>query len=168
MANNKLLYQKEYYTKNKEILMKKHREYYHKNRDKMLEKQIQYNQKPEVKARNRIYRREYMMARGQKMREKAVKHYNKVREYLFNILGSKCAVCGYDKYRCALDIDHINPALRLKRIKHRSIDSWTQLKHENLDNLMVLCANCHRAKTFGKLKIEKVDNQITTLLISER
>lgn len=57
-----------------------------------------------------------------KYQDRAYKHY-----------GTKCARCGYDENKAALQIHHIDRD-----------DS-----HNDLDNLEVLCANCHAIEHHG-------------------
>ena len=66
-----------------------------------------------------------------------------------------CAVCGYKKHHAALEFNHIDPSTKLCNISHvthyavfgRNTKSKKKLKDE-LSKCEVLCAICHRIKTF--------------------
>jgi len=67
---------------------------------------------------------------------------------LIAALGGKCVKCGFDDYR-ALDINHINPENKV-RPKDGSYN-WTRRFKDwaaNMDNIELLCANCHRLHTW--------------------
>jgi len=60
-----------------------------------------------------------------------------------------CVRCGFDEHPRALDFHHIDPALKKFRVSN-FIDARGFLEHnikellEELENCIVLCANCHR------------------------
>lgn len=58
-------------------------------------------------------------------------------------MGSKCALCGYDKCADALDLHHIDPTQKEFNISARSDISWQRTANE-LKKCILLCANCHR------------------------
>ena len=59
--------------------------------------------------------------------------------------GGKCSCCGYNKCPASLDFHHVNKNTKTAEIGlliARNI-KWELLKIE-LDNCILLCANCHR------------------------
>lgn len=62
-------------------------------------------------------------------------------------LGGKCLACGNGDPR-VLDIDHID-ATKKKKSKHRAYPTPIRLTlwAKEMDNIQLLCANCHRIKT---------------------
>ena len=73
-------------------------------------------------------------------------------------LGNKCVSCGYNGNIHALEIDHIVPLHDInknrKQEKEYGITFYRKIINGIKDNteLQVLCANCHRIKTFEELK----------------
>lgn len=63
-----------------------------------------------------------------------------------------CSECGFKGHHFQLDLDHVDP--ETKRNKgtgnHRAFEpSWSQERiEEELKKCVILCANCHRLKTF--------------------
>lgn len=55
-----------------------------------------------------------------------------------------CAVCGYKEHPAALDFDHT------RGTKRRQVGKSPTVKFlmEEMDKCTILCANCHRIKTF--------------------
>lgn len=70
-----------------------------------------------------------------------------------NKLGGSCVRCGYSESTHALHIDHIKPQL-YNRKQYNRYNSGGGLHREiargniTLDNLQLLCANCHMIKTY--------------------
>jgi 5-methylcytosine-specific restriction endonuclease McrA len=57
-----------------------------------------------------------------------------------------CAVCGYNKCSQALEFDHIDRTKKNFQMAQAFRHPWTKIQKE-LQNCVVLCANCHREKT---------------------
>jgi 5-methylcytosine-specific restriction endonuclease McrA len=140
---------------------------------KKLENWKKYYQKPGVKERIKIYSKEYYqrnkkrkLEQGrvweknnpEKVNEIRKRNYpqqyqrkkellKEIREAILKKLGGKCIVCGFDKYSCALDMHHTGG----KKVKQ--IQSWEQFRNTDFSKCILLCANCHRAVTYGQLKI---------------
>lgn len=68
---------------------------------------------------------------------------------VLEFLGGKCARCAISDYRC-LQIDHIKPILRARTDIPRGQRTVSEvyMDREDIENLQVLCANCHFIKTF--------------------
>ena len=63
--------------------------------------------------------------------------------------GGQCQICGYKKYQGALELHHINPNKKDFGIgQYGHSRSWERVKRE-LDNCLLVCANCHREVTAG-------------------
>lgn len=77
------------------------------------------------------------------------RHYIK-RFTVIQFLGGHCLGCGVDDFRC-LQFDHIDPILRGAGDKCKPGDMLNNIymDREGLDNVQVLCANCHAIKTFN-------------------
>jgi 5-methylcytosine-specific restriction endonuclease McrA len=63
--------------------------------------------------------------------------------------GRGCAECGYNASPRALDLDHLDPAQKTTNVAQLVSwgASWKVIEAE-LRKCVVLCANCHRVKTF--------------------
>jgi len=61
-------------------------------------------------------------------------------------LDKGCSVCGYNKTSHALDLDHIDRRKKNFSLSNGSRYGWDKIMEE-LENCVVLCANCHREKT---------------------
>ena len=80
---------------------------------------------------------------------------------LIKELGGKCIKCGINDER-VLDIDHIDANKKIKVPKHKyTMSSRLVAWNKEKNNLRILCANCHRIRTwkqfdYGNInKIEK-------------
>ena len=66
------------------------------------------------------------------------------KEYLIQLLGGKCSVCGYDKCIAALEFHHRDPQTKLFSLgKDRMLKRW-EIVLEEAQKCDLLCANCHR------------------------
>jgi hypothetical protein len=64
-----------------------------------------------------------------------------------------CAVCGYNKHSYCLDLDHIDPKTKTHRntagrLAFKPMEEIKELVNSNI--YQVLCAICHRIKTYGQ------------------
>jgi hypothetical protein len=58
-----------------------------------------------------------------------------------------CLKCGYRKHHAALDFDHIDPSTKVRDIAKMHTTNTEALKQE-IAKCQVLCANCHRIKSY--------------------
>lgn len=67
-----------------------------------------------------------------------------------------CSQCGYDKCVQALEFDHIDRSKKNFRMSRAYHYSWKKLQEE-LQNCIILCANCHREKTIREKDYQELD-----------
>lgn len=72
-------------------------------------------------------------------------------------LGSKCAICGYDKCVQALEAHHIDPNQKEFSISTNANKAY-DLISEELKKCVLLCANCHREYHAGLFDIELISS----------
>ena len=127
-------YQRLYYLKNREVLLKRHKIYREFSKDKTRERMKKYNAIPEIRERRII---------------RSKKYRDSMRLKIFNILGHKCVRCGFDDKR-ALQFDHIEGGGTKER---KNFNGGCELMRFYSDNpeltkqrLQVLCANCNWIK----------------------
>jgi predicted HNH restriction endonuclease len=66
-----------------------------------------------------------------------------LRRKIWDYVGRKCSICGYNKNINVLELHHINPKEKEFTISGNHSRSWEKIKKE-LDKCMVVCSNCHR------------------------
>ena len=69
---------------------------------------------------------------------------------LFELLGKECSSCGIKDLR-VLEINHINHKIKDKRLLTRKITKAsrrTRIYLKEINNIELLCANCHRIRTW--------------------
>ncbi|KKM94799.1 hypothetical protein LCGC14_1194780 [marine sediment metagenome] len=98
------------------------------------------NNREKVRSTDRIwYAREKI---SQKRRERKQK--------LVDILGGKCADCGYNEFLDALEFDHVrNKTVQIAPLI--SGGSWERVLEE-AQKCELVCANCHRVRTAERRK----------------
>ena len=70
------------------------------------------------------------------------------RIFAIEVLGNKCACCGYDKYPCSLDIHHLDPLIKDEHFAR--MRGWSKIKIlAEIKNCILLCKNCHAALHSG-------------------
>lgn len=79
--------------------------------------------------------------------DKRRRSYWKRKLAILEALGGKCLHCGIADVR-VLDLDHIDAAKKNKPA-HRNYPTPIRIKlwEKEMENLQILCANCHRIKT---------------------
>lgn len=65
---------------------------------------------------------------------------------LIELAGGKCQCCGYNAHPSAMDFDHIDPVTKTTIRSLANVTLVTAIKE--LEGRMLLCANCHRIKTY--------------------
>ena len=77
-------------------------------------------------------------------------------------------MCGYNKIPEALEYDHVDRKKKNFKISKAHSYSWDMI-HKELENCIILCANCHREKTtkekdYMELDFEEIKNPQLSLL----
>ncbi len=85
---------------------------------------------------------EYTLTYGQKQK-------NRVREFL----GGRCIECGYSRFKCALDVHHLDPTKKDPNFASSRGWAWERIEKE-LKNCVLLCRCCHAAVHAGELKLK--------------
>ena len=72
------------------------------------------------------------------------KQYIKTRKQdILYVMGTKCALCGYNKCSSALELHHLVPEEKDFSISQNVFRAWESIKEE-LKKTILVCANCHR------------------------
>lgn len=85
----------------------------------------------------------------QALRKRRVNKEDRIK--VLDLLGNKCIDCGITDLR-VLEVDHIEPILRGKNSGMSGSNHLKDIRlgKVKLDNLQLLCANCHRIKTYNE------------------
>ena len=77
-----------------------------------------------------------------------------------------CSICGFNRHYSALDFDHINRSKKKCNISRLVSDtcSWETVVAE-IKKCRVLCANCHRIKTYENKEYRNKDTKYYPLQI---
>lgn len=68
-------------------------------------------------------------------------------------LGSKCAICGYNKCLAALEFHHKNSEEKDFGLSCRGLTrSWERIKKE-LEKCVLVCSNCHKEIHSGLVQL---------------
>ena len=126
-------YQKEWRENNSNHIKEYTKEYYDLHRDELIAKQSEYARKEANRERKRV---------NQNRRNAAV------RERVLDIVGRKCARCGFDDVR-ALQLDHINGGgIQHKKQFARTTDYYEFVIESGGVGFQTLCANCNWIKRY--------------------
>ena len=86
----------------------------------------------------------YTLEQGKRKREIIIEH-----------MGGKCIACGFDKYKSALQVHHLDPTKKDKNFS--SIRGWREQRIlDEIKGCVLLCACCHAAVHSGELTIPNV------------
>jgi hypothetical protein len=160
-------YMREWRAKHPEQKEKDH-QYYLTHQEEAREATFRWREKEENKEKERQKALEYYYQNWEKIRERRnnlpiemrirnslrTSDYHRVRRRgLIQILGGKCAMCGFADMR-ALQLDHINGNGKqdLKRLKSTQLLVVYYLDHQDeaKQTLQILCANCNWIKRHDK------------------
>ncbi len=96
-----------------------------------------------------FYRSKYICKICSNKRVAELQRANRKRAREF--LGNKCACCGFDKYKCALDFHHLDP--NKKDPNFNSMGGWAwERTLEEIKKCILLCKNCHIALHCGLIE----------------
>jgi len=128
---------------------KYHREYYLKNREKVLAQTKAY--KAKNPKRWKKYREEWYQRNKGRIIANATKRRKEIRELIRACKDVPCADCGERYPFYVMDFDHIEGD------KEREIGSMYNFLNpekviEEILKCEVVCANCHRIRTYGYLE----------------
>lgn len=85
--------------------------------------------------------------------EAVLKRRDKLKELAVKYKGGKCCICGYNKYKGALEFHHLDPSKKDFGISAKGYTrSWELIKKE-LDKCILVCSNCHKEIHAGFTKI---------------
>jgi len=84
------------------------------------------------------------------VREKERARTQRVRAEARKSLGGRCACCGFDRNPDILQLDHIDPVGR--KDGHFTAKEWGRAARGNVENLQLLCPNCHAEKTLTEIR----------------
>lgn len=79
-------------------------------------------------------------------------------------LESGCECCGYRESAVALDFDHRVPSEKVSEVALMGTTNRAKLFQE-MDKCRILCANCHRIKTYEPQKFAAMLNGVRVLTI---
>jgi len=161
----------------REEIKRKRREYFAANKDKILAQ----TQKPEARARNRKWQKDWCDKRRAYVRARSRKHYHKsgaacldrhrkrsrgTKIKCVEYLGGKCLLCGYSEHLSALQFHHVDPELKTLTISSKISNGWSFGRLEDeLSKCVLLCANCHSEVTTEhswRKRQEKIKKQEAT------
>ena len=79
----------------------------------------------------------------------------KIRDMSIDYKGGKCAICGYNKCKQALEFHHLDQEGKDFGISAKGYSrAWNKVKRE-IDKCIVVCANCHREIHAGNTQLPK-------------
>ena len=95
-----------------------------------------------------LYRRKYCKKCEHKSQ---VANRLKKKKRAVEYLGGRCIRCGYNECFYALEFDHVDPSTKEYEMSNMIYGRNWALVGVELDKCQLLCANCHRIKTFLEL-----------------
>lgn len=78
------------------------------------------------------------------------------RQRAIDYLGGKCLICDYDRFKCALDIHHLDRSKKDPNANGLRCWSWERIKKE-LEFCCLLCKCCHAAVHQNEIPSEDVE-----------
>jgi len=135
-------YMREYRKRNSERLKKKELEYYENNAEKIRKRANDWyyankERADSSNAANYLKNRKREISRQQARRELHIGFINEWKESF------GCQECNKERHPGCLDLHHIDPSQKDRKISQIASRSLENIKKE-LAKCVVLCANCHR------------------------
>ena len=90
--------------------------------------------------------------------EAVQKRREKIKNALIEYKGGECQICGYKRYRGALEFHHVNPDEKEFGISKEGKTRSLEESKKEADKCILVCANCHREIHAGLININKSIN----------
>lgn len=84
--------------------------------------------------------------------ERVLEIQRKNRERMRKHFGDKCSVCGFDKYKTALAVHHLDPSQKDPNFSSSRNWKWERIEKE-LKGCILVCNNCHAGIHEGSLTV---------------
>ena len=99
----------------------------------------------------RASRRKHYYANKQQYRDRNARQREEMKEWVAEVKDVPCMDCGVKYPSYVMDFDHRDPSEKVEEVgKAISRGSWRKLKEE-VAKCDVVCANCHRERTYGDI-----------------
>jgi len=108
---------------------------------------------PEYVERERDSRRKYDKTHAKAKRNREVQER---KQHIFNLLGGKCVVCGYNEHLCAIDMHETEKLFKPTPSSFLKSNVKFQQLLDGIHVLIPLCANCHRVYHKGLVKLPDI------------
>ena len=94
------------------------------------------------------------------------------KENLIKVFGSKCCLCGFDKYPSALEFHHVHPEDKEFGLTGSGLMKKMETQLAEAKKCILLCANCHRGVHHENISIPEnwedlFDEKISQELLEE-
>ena len=87
--------------------------------------------------------------------QKYIRRWERLKEQAIADKGGRCEICGYDRYRGALDFHHVDPTQ--KGAEWTTVKKWSKdRRNKELAKCVLLCSNCHREVHAGVTQWQSV------------
>lgn len=138
---------KKWYNENREFAIQKSRDRYLENRDDIRKSELDKYAalSPDARAEKIARNKKWAQANRDKTNAYKRKYELKKKNEVFDLLGRKCAVCGFSDER-ALQIDHINGGGNKERKSMRGRKLYAHILSLGGVGYQILCANCNWIK----------------------
>lgn len=144
------LYYKNYKLKNLDKIKKYQKDYALKNKDQIRSYKRGWLQK--LREDDPHWFKESQKARSKKYYQENRDYYKDIerrkRDLLWSFKNSPCVDCGGNFHPCAMDFDHRDPKTKFKDVSR--LVSNVPLLEAEIKKCDLVCANCHRIRTFNK------------------
>lgn len=100
----------------------------------------------------------YYLRNKDKVRARAKKYHNMIKDYINAIKSHGCVICGERDVSC-LDFHHLEDKTT-EISKLIGNDNFQQIKTE-INKCVILCSNCHRKLHFYKLSLEELKQHVS-------
>jgi len=85
-----------------------------------------------------------------------IRRRRKVKQMLVIESGSRCRICGYDRYSGALEFHHLDPATKSFGLSVRGLTPSIATLRTEVQKCILLCSNCHAEVEGGISSISAV------------